>query len=187
MNGGAIFTIGHSNHPIARFSELLGAHGINCLADLRSVPASRFAPQFGKKRLEAELTERGVDYFYLGEELGGRPKGEPVRDYETRVLTNSFRAGIAKLLAAAREKTVAMMCAERDPIDCHRALLVARHLSPKSEIVHVHFDGRTETHAAFEDRLLKSAKLHSGDLLDSREEQLARAYRARSKAMTKTG
>ena len=100
-----LFTIGHSNHRIERFLELLLRHGIAAVADVRSRPYSRFVPHFSKERLQRILEEEGIGYLYLGQELGGKPqRGEappPASDYDSRVDQPAFRAGIERLLEAA--------------------------------------------------------------------------------------
>src|SRR5262245_7823642 len=94
----AVYTIGHSNHPIERFIELLRGAGITAVADVRSVPNSRRWPQFGRERLQRSLAEAGIAYVYLGAELGGRPAdpallsdGKP--DYQRMAATSAFGAG----------------------------------------------------------------------------------------------
>ena len=83
----ALFTIGHSNHPVERFPELLRRHEIAAVADVRSRPYSRFVPHFSKERLHRILEEEGIGYLYLGRELGGKPpRGEaPAPDYASRI------------------------------------------------------------------------------------------------------
>ena len=154
-----IYTIGHSNHSLERFLALLTGAGIAELADVRSQPVSRWAPQFNKETLQHALHDRGCAYLYLGRELGGRPKdaslttnGRP--DYEKMARTDSFRDGIAKLLNESAQHRVALMCAERDPVDCHRFLLISRYLANQGvPVAHILADGTIEAHEATETRL----------------------------------
>jgi uncharacterized protein (DUF488 family) len=151
MPGSRIYSIGHSNHPIEKFLYLLEQHRIEVLVDVRSVPASRFAPQFGHARLRAAVTESGRDYVFLGKELGGRPEGAQYYDedghvlYGRRAQTPEFIAGIDRLVALSAQRRVAMMCSEENPESCHRRLLVARALAPRGIAVdHVRADGRLQ-------------------------------------------
>jgi uncharacterized protein (DUF488 family) len=177
-----LFSIGHSNHPIECFLDLLGRHRIEVLADVRSRPYSRFVPHFSKERLARRLQEAGVDYLYLGAELGGKPvRGEApsaAPDYAARIAEPGFQGGIARLLAAACERPTAMLCRERDPLDCHRLHLVARYVRPRvSDILHILPDGSLEPQAATEQRLLERAGRAALPLFDS-DDALERAYDA---------
>jgi uncharacterized protein (DUF488 family) len=176
----ALFTVGHSNHPIERFLELLRRHDIAAVADVRSRPYSRFVPHFSKERLQRILEEEGVGYLYLGRELGGKPpRGEvpsPAPDYGSRIRQPDFRAGIGRLLEAAGRRRTAMMCRERDPLDCHRLHLICRHVAPLvSQIQHILPNGELEPQAATERRLL--ARADTGELpLFGGDDALTRAY-----------
>ena len=157
-----LFTIGHSNHPFERFLELLRRHGVDAVADVRSRPYSRFVPHFSKDRLERLLSENGIGYHYLGAVLGGKPRfGETSAsgmDYRSRVAAQGFQHGIESLLAVAREHRIAMMCRERDPLECHRLHLICRYLGPMAlEIRHILPDGELETQARAEERLVERA------------------------------
>jgi uncharacterized protein (DUF488 family) len=165
-----IFTIGHSNHSAERFLELLRANGITALADARSVPHSRWASQFNKDALAAALAEKRIAYVFLGRELGGRPKDPALLhnakpDYAAMSEADSFRAGIARLLEGAKTYRVALMCAERDPIDCHRFLLIARHLAARDiPVAHILADGEVETQEQTETRF--ASRKGGKDLFD---------------------
>jgi len=163
----AVFTIGHSNHPLDGFLALLLQHGVTALADVRSVPHSRRHPHFNRKALAAALETRGIDYVFLGGELGGRPRDPALYEhgrvsYERVMRTEPFRAGIGRVLRGAARQSIALMCAEREPLDCHRTLLVARALDLWGlEIRHIHADGRVERHADAMDRLVEKFNLHA--------------------------
>jgi uncharacterized protein (DUF488 family) len=174
----ALFTIGHSNHPIERFLELLRRHGIAAVADVRSRPYSRFVPHFSKERLQRILEEEGIGYLFLGRELGGKPpRGEaPAPDYVSRIGQPEFRAGIERLLDAAGQRPTAMLCRERDPLDCHRLHLICRHVAPLvSHIQHILTNGELEPQAATERRLLERAGAAELPLFGD-DDALARAY-----------
>src|SRR5215475_13186783 len=127
----AVFTIGHSNHPLATFIGLLRGAGVTAVADVRSIPYSRRWPQFGRPALERSLPEAGIGYVFLGAELGGR-RDDPALyidgriDFDRVAATDSFRAGLDRVEAGAARHRIALMCAEREPLDCHRFLLVSR-------------------------------------------------------------
>lgn len=180
-----IRTIGHSNHGIERFLALLRAAGTGTVVDVRSMPASRRHPQFNRAALAAALAEAGIGYEFAGDALGGRPRAGAVADYERIAATPEFAAGLARVEAAAARAPVALMCAEREPLDCHRVLLVARRLAERGhDLVHLMADGSAEPHARTEERLLATSG--GGDLLSAAEPRTARlaaAYRARNAAL----
>jgi uncharacterized protein (DUF488 family) len=155
----ALYTIGHSNHSLTRFLELLSGAGIAAIADVRSQPVSRFAPQFNKDALIRALEAGGIAYAYMGRELGGRPKdaglltgGKP--DYEKMARADAFRDGLARLAAESATHRLAILCAERDPTDCHRFLLVARALAAQGiEVAHILANGDIETQEDTERRM----------------------------------
>lgn len=175
-----MFTIGHSNHAIEHFLELLRRHDVEAVADVRSRPYSRFVPHFSKLHLARVLAEAGIGYLYLGAQLGGKPpRGEPSAasaDYVSRVRQPEFRAGIEQLLEAARDRRVAMLCRERDPLDCHRLHLICRYVKPLvDEIHHVLPDGALEAQDQTERRLLGRVGTSQGRLFEPGD-PLERAY-----------
>lgn len=185
-----IFTIGHSNHPIERFLSLLTQHGVTALADVRTTPYSRFNPQFRREALAASLREAGIGYVFLGEELGGKRAGVTHAEIGR---SESFRRGLDRLREGAARYRVAFMCAEREPLDCHRTILVARHLrsSPDLSIRHILADGSVEEHDAVERRLVAKMgeappPLMANDAaawvaaVDRAYERRARAWRSKS-------
>jgi len=175
-----LFSIGHSNHPIEHFLGLLRRHGVAAVADVRSRPYSRFVPHFSKERLQRRLQEERLGYLYLGAALGGKPvRGEApsgAMDYASRVAEPGFRAGIARLLAAAGEQRTALLCRERDPLDCHRFHLICRYLGPLGpDIRHILPGGTIEPQEATEQRLLERAEASTLPLFES-DGALERAY-----------
>ena len=183
-----IYTIGHSKHPIERFVALLQQHGVDALADVRSTPYSRFNPQFNKEKLQASLAAAGIRYVFLGEELGARSKDASCYDEEGRVSyarlaqTAPFRAGIERLLtgmqpAGVPEHRIAIMCAEREPLDCHRTILVSRELEKAGvPVTHILQDGSLELHRQTMTRLASDLKLASTDLFRTADELIEDAY-----------
>ena len=146
--GGFVFTIGHSNHSVAKFVGLLEGQGIEVVADVRSHPRSRYAPHFNAREIEAILSENGIGRLFLGIELGGRPTGEEFYDADGRVdyarieRSRSFLDGIQRLESVIRERRIALLCSEEDPTGCHRRLLVGRVLGERGIAVrHIRGDG----------------------------------------------
>ncbi len=138
-----IWTIGHSTRPFDKFVELLHLHGITLLADIRTVPKSRFNPQFTRESLERELPKANIRYLHMPE-LGGfrKPSKDSAntawrsggfRGYADYMMTREFQAALENLIAMANAEPVAIMCAEGNPYQCHRSLvsdaLVARGVS----------------------------------------------------------
>ncbi len=149
-----VYTIGHSSHSYEEFVRLLIAHRIDVVADTRSAPRSRFAPQFDREILQLSLAESGVKYLFLGSELGGRPKSPDYYDNRGHVLygrmtaDGAFAAGIERLERGIAEFRVALLCGEEDPAHCHRRLLVGRVLAERGHtMLHIRGDGRLETDA----------------------------------------
>ena len=146
-----LMSIGHSVHPITEFVRLLEENGVGVVADVRSVPYSRFNPQFNRENLRRALRLSGIGYEFYGDELGGRPQGDEYYDPDGHVLygrmakTRWFRAGIRRLLELAGDSRVAMMCSEEQPAACHRVLLITKVLLSHSEAVtHIRGDGSTQ-------------------------------------------
>lgn len=178
MSAVEVFTIGHSNHSFEKFSELLRLHGITAVADVRSAPYSRSHPDFNREFLKTKLGESGVAYVFLGRELGARPEGAQFYQrgrVQYRVLAQSplFRAGLDRVRTGAQTQRLALLCAEKEPLECHRTLLVSRELvALGASVVHIHADGRLETYGDAMKRLIKILGLPEEDLFRSREEMI---------------
>lgn len=176
-----IFTIGHSTHSLDAFVALLKQHGVTALADVRSAPYSRFNPQFNKDALEQSLKAAGIKYAFLGRELGARSDDRSCYEngrvqYARLARTGLFKHGIERVIRGAEEHRIALMCAEKEPLDCHRTLLVSRALDEQDiDVVHILSDGRLETHSDAMDRLLDVTGLPREDLFRSHEELVSQA------------
>ena len=170
-----IFTIGHSTHSSAEFIELLRRHGADAVADVRSSPHSRFNPGFNREPLQQCLKAAGVTYAFLGDDLGGRPSdpacySEGRVQYDRVAATESFKRGVARILHGAQRYRVALLCSEKEPLACHRTLLIAPALVARGiPVVHIHADGGLEPHADAMTRLLADLGLPPRDLY--RDEQ----------------
>lgn len=156
-----LLTIGHSNHEAGAFLALLARHGVTAVADVRSAPYSRFNPHFNRENLQRALFAVGVAYVYLGRELGARREEREcyvagVARYERIARTPAFADGVERVLRGMGTHRVALMCAEKDPLTCHRTILVARHMRPLVDAIdHIREDGSIETTAALESRLVR--------------------------------
>jgi uncharacterized protein (DUF488 family) len=177
-----VFTIGHSNHTSDHFIALLRQHGVTALCDVRSNPYSRVNPQFNRETLKQALQQNGIAYVFLGKELGGRSEDPScyVRgkvQYDQLAKTESFRTGIDRIREGMRRYRLALMCAEKDPIKCHRTILVARQLDTLGFAVeHILEDSSLESHEHALDRLLRKLNLLDNDMFRSRKELIENAY-----------
>ena len=178
-----IFTLGHSNLEFGKFVELLKQHGVQAVADVRSSPYSQFNPQFNREPLQRALHELGISYVFLGEELGAR-RSEPEcyvggrADYSLISETSAFKRGLDRIIQSAAKMRVAMMCAEKDPLDCHRCILVSPRLRERGlDVLHIHGDGALETQEHVERRLAQLFDLPERELFRSTSEILSEAYR----------
>jgi uncharacterized protein (DUF488 family) len=173
---GTVFTIGHSTHPIDYFAHLLRAHQIEAVGDVRSTPYSRMNPQYNRENLQRSLRERGFLYVYLGRELGARP------DYEEVAKTDLFQSGIERVVEGIERYRISLMCAEREPGECHRTLLVSRALEARGvSVQHILGDAQLESHASVMARIREKLGLPESDLFRSREELMAEVYRRQSR------
>jgi uncharacterized protein (DUF488 family) len=183
-----VFTIGHSNHEFATFRALLTRHAVDAVADVRSVPYSRRYPQFAKRPLAEALDGAGVGYLWLGDALGGRQDAfagidDPAARYDRVAESTGFQAGLDRVLTEAGARRVALMCAEREPMQCHRALLVSRHLAVRgAEICHIHADGVLELQGDFESRLTDAAGTAPPPLFDDANSRAAALHDAYARA-----
>jgi uncharacterized protein (DUF488 family) len=185
--GPVIHTIGHSNHPIQAFLNLLQRHAITAVADVRSTPYSRFNPQFRREKLQASLAEAGIQYVFLGAELGARSPDPACYDADGRVSysrlarTELFRSGIQRLMTGTTQYRISTMCAEREPLECHRTILVARELMREGvPVTHILADGSLETHEHAMQRLVSSLELSDADLFSGPAALTERAYDAQA-------
>ena len=156
-----LFTVGHSVQDLEQFVKLLLAHAVELVADVRSVPQSSRCPHFSQPAFEQLMRERGISYVFLGEELGGRPddvdayRSDGLVDYRVRRKSYAFRAGVERVVKELEQYSLALMCAEEDPLECHRFLMVCPELvrigiQPR----HIRKGSQIETQEAAETRLL---------------------------------
>jgi uncharacterized protein (DUF488 family) len=156
-----VFTIGHSNHPSDRFLDLLECHQIQAVVDVRSVPFSRFAPHFNGPELQLLLGQRGIQYVFAGEVLGGRPSDPmyyktgaipegkadylSIVDYPAIAQQPWYQRGVQRLVDIAATRATAIMCSEENPLRCHRHYLIENSLRDRdAKVVHIRRDGTLE-------------------------------------------
>jgi uncharacterized protein (DUF488 family) len=156
----AIYTIGHSNHSLEKFIQLLNDNGIMILVDVRTAPYSRYRPHFNKESLEFELPRHNIQYIFAGKYLGGRPSDPRLYknrelppedadylhevDYQEVMKRQWFIQAIEQLLEIADQDLTAILCSEEDPSDCHRHHLIAKYLidnHPEVRVRHIRADG----------------------------------------------
>lgn len=143
-----VLTIGHSNHQSEHFLELLRAHGVTAVADVRSKPYTKYAKHFCREQVERHLRGEGIHYVFMGDQIGGKPDdsdllgpdGKP--DYARIAASPGFALGIDRLVKGAITQTIALMCGEEDPATCHRHHLIAPALAAQGVLVrHIRSDG----------------------------------------------
>lgn len=177
-----IYTIGYSSFEIVSFIETLKKHKINAVVDVRSSPYSQYKLDFNREPLKESLRKNNISYVFLGEECGARVSDNSCYingkvNYTLVAKTNLFKTGIQRLLNGAEKYSLALMCAEKDPITCHRTILVCRNLLEEGiTIRHILEDGTIEFHKDSEQRLLKVFKLNHPDLFRSEQQRLDDAY-----------
>lgn len=177
-----IWTVGHSNHTAERFIELLQQYQITAVCDVRSVPLSKYTTHFNKEAIRSTLRHHGISYVYLGSELGGRSQDRSCYEggrLQFHLLSKAdvFQKGLGRVIQGAQQYRIALMCSENDPIECHRMILVSRHLVAKGvSVEHIRGDGRSETHNEALGRLLQQLGMHSDSLFLSYEEVVQEAY-----------
>lgn len=191
LMAGLLFTVGHSAADFSAFLNLLCRPGVSLLVDVRSRPQSARFPHFDRIELEQALPAAGIRYLFLGDELGGRPddpkgyRGDGLVDYRARRKSSGFRTGIERIQIELEHNCVALMCAEEDPLTCHRFLMICPELTPLGiEPSHIRKGGIIESQRDAEDRLLNTqgfGDVATGALFSSdRETALEEAYVAQA-------
>jgi uncharacterized protein (DUF488 family) len=182
-----VFTIGHSAHSRKYFLALLRTANVTAVADVRTSPYSRLYPHFNRDDLREELRSDGISYVFLGRELGGRPTErrfycEGVADYEKMAEASEFSKGLKRVIEGAKKYRIALMCSERDPLDCHRCLLVGRALAQRGvRVSHILDNGKLTSQEEIEESLLELSGRNFDDFFAPRPERLAAAYRERAR------
>ena len=161
------YTIGHSNHSIEEFIQLLDKHNINLIADVRSYPYSKYVPHFNKEELEIKLIEHGFSYLFMGDKIGGKYNNPDLLfsdgsvDYTKVSQTVEFTDGIQSLIEEIEGgKILALMCSEKDPFDCHRFVLVSHQLEKLGvKVKHILGNGDVVLNDTLEEKLMQQYNL----------------------------
>ncbi len=180
----AIYTIGYSPHSLEDFIGILHQYSIGALVDVRSVPYSSYRREFNYDNLKQVLPANDIYYVFLGKELGARYEDKSVyidgrADYERIASHPLFQEGLSRLRKGMEKFSIVIMCAEKDPLTCHRTILISKHLKPIARVLHILADGSVEHHEDTEMRLLKLYGLDgAGQNGEQRtiEEMLEQAY-----------
>ena len=193
-------TIGHSNREINQFLELIKSHNVNCIYDVRSLPYSRYNPQFNRETLKTSLELNDIQYVYVGDCLGARyddpnllcPDG--MVDFKRVRQLTKFQGGIQQVVNGIKKGyRIALMCAEKDPFDCHRFLLVSYGLAKKGvQVEHIVSADKILSQKELENRMIrkytiKSSQLSLFDQRGSEEDMLEEAYEMRCKDIAHRG
>lgn len=176
-----LFTLGHSNRTLEEILQILRDNSITAIGDVRSSPYSRYTPQFNREPLSNYLKSNGIDYVFLGKELGGRPEDpncyqDGKVQYQEVANTKLFHQGIERLKNGLQSHRIGIMCAERDPLTCHRMILVTRFLRESWDIHHILDSQNVETNHTAEKRLLRLLGISETNLFMGFDELIADAY-----------
>jgi uncharacterized protein (DUF488 family) len=179
-----VYTIGHSDHSLEAFAGLLARHQIGAVADVRSAPYSRHVPQFNREPVAAFLRAQGIEYVFLGRELGARRAERSCyvngrAEYERIAELSVFQDGIRRVREGSEKFRIALMCTEKDPLFCHRCVLVGRTLGAVGkEVLHIHADGHLESQVEIEKRMIQETGVEPDLFVDgnSGEALVVRAY-----------
>ena len=194
---GLLYTIGHSQHELEYFYNLLKKYNINNLLDVRSTPYSKYAEAYNKEQLRNSLSIKGIKYSFMGKFFGARPDNielyneEGYLDFEKVAKSDLFIKGMENvLLGLEKGNNIALMCTEKDPIDCHRAIMVSRAFSLNGiDIKHILPNGKIQTQQELDERLLDKyfpnraqlSLFNYNDEITSDEDNVKLAYRERNK------
>jgi uncharacterized protein (DUF488 family) len=187
MNPNLIYTIGHSNQSLERFLEIISSLEIDLIADVRTAPASKMFPHFNRVELERNMKKHHINYVYLGEALGGR--SDNLDDYYEGQIVYSKLAqkanyinGIRWLIENSNTSKIMLMCSEKEPLNCHRTLLISQSLTKNdAKVSHILSDGILESHEEALSRLLKLYKLDEPTLFSNEIDNLSEALQRQEK------
>lgn len=186
-----LLTIGYSTHTCATFLAALRKYKASCVVDVRTAPYSRFKPEFDWRHLHRSLRMHSIESVFLGDHFGARPKDPECYvdgsvSFERLAEHPLFARGVERILDGMTRFRIAMMCAEKDPIQCHRMVLVSRRLCTLSgvSIRHILANGSSETHKESELRMMRMLGLEQQELFGTgrtHQGRLAEAYRRQGK------
>ncbi len=177
-----IYTIGYVPHTLDTFVNTLKMYQVSAVVDVRSSPYSQFKPEFNKETLKDFLKAKKIAYVFLGDNCGARVEDLSCYvngkvDYKLVAEKQKFKEGLKRIKKGMENFLIALMCAEKDPVTCHRTILICRNLiSPEIKIKHILSNGKIEEHKDSEQRLMKIFKLDHPDLFRSVQQRLEDAY-----------
>lgn len=157
-----IYTIGHSQHSIDYFISMLEKYDINYVLDVRSTPHSQFAEAYNRERIGIALKRADIEYVFMGSFFGARPKDktlyskEGYLDFEKVRKDVKFQSGVDNVIKGIQEgNNITLMCTEKDPLECHRAILVARTFYDRGiDVQHILADSSLQSHDELNERLV---------------------------------
>jgi len=189
-----IFTVGHSNHEAEYFLELLQSQNIDCLVDVRSMPASKYNPQYNQIPLKNYLQIHGITYMHFKAEFGARQEEADLLDengqldFELFRKTFAFQQGVERVdIGVSKGFKIALMCSEGNPLECHRFSMIAGYLDEIGfDVQHILKDKTLKTHKELENDLLKkyAKKLPEPSLFEPNIDEAAKlkaAYKLHNK------
>ena len=176
-----LLTIGHSNHGLNDFMNLLSTNKIELVIDVRSAPYSKIYPHFNRESLESSLTKNSIKYLFLGDSVGGRSNS--IDDYSNgRVVykklaeKKEYISSINLIISLSSQHKAVLMCSEKEPLECHRTLLISRSIeASKVKVLHIHRNGKIESHEEAIERLLRIWNLDSPSLFGKDIERIDEA------------
>jgi uncharacterized protein (DUF488 family) len=187
-----IYSIGYSSFAFKDFISTLNKYEINALIDVRSVPYSKYKPEYNQDQITKKINDN-IQYIFMGKELGARPQDLSVFidgkvSFDLLAQTNFFNHGINRIKKGlSLGYTPCLLCAEKDPITCHRTILISRILSNQNhQIKHILYDGTIESQNNVEKRLLKKYNLDQTNMFYSRKDRIDLAYRKQENQLTST-
>ena len=194
MNKPTIYTIGHSTHQLDFFLELIKTVEINCIVDVRSIPASTYNPQYNQNSLKNFLKNNHITYLHFAEEFGAKQTDDDLLDNEGKLdfekvrKTRLFHYGLERIWQGIDKGfRIALMCSESEPLDCHRFSMVSIGLENDGfEVKHILKDKSVKTNLELEKELLKkyAKKIPQSNLFEPEitfEMQLKEALRLKNK------
>lgn len=177
-----LFTIGYSPHTLESFLDAINKHHITAITDVRSTPYSQYKPEFNRDKIKDFLKKNNIAYVFLGDLCGARVEDPSCYidgkvNYSLVANNSKFKEGLVRIQKGLQSYRIALMCAEKDPITCHRTILICRNLvSMNIQIEHILENGEIERHKESELRLMKLFNLNHPDLFQSEKQRLDEAY-----------
>lgn len=148
------YTIGHSTRKLEDFIEIIRSYGIDCVMDVRSNPYSNnnYTRAFDREILEKAIKQSGINYMYMGEELGNRRKRS---NFDNIIKEDMFKKGIRKIVEGIRRgHNIVLMCSERNPFNCHRSILLGYALKSNGvKVEHIIDESKSKTQERIEEEI----------------------------------